>query len=826
MKRLTLRTSLSLAIDLALVVLCIFHIPAVINRAEAPVAVREIEGKVCITDILDASRCTNVRAGDELALWNGIPVPAPESVEFLSESSPVGTRIPLTLVRDGSRIDAAVTLVSAYTPSYVVLVCFIALATFCLGVFVLISRQGNLVASTLHWALVMMAVAVVTSYEGTTPSNPMPLVSSLLFFLSYAGTGIAFLLFTTLFPRVKPGSWGLKIMLVFAPAMVILAFMISYHTRALLSGSVEAFTAYSRWFSAFHVLLFVYVVVAIFSFIHSYVTAVSSDERRKLKWILWGITLAPLPFLVLVVVPRQFNFVPLVPEEYTLLILLIIPATFVVSFMRHRLMDIELVIRRTTAYAIVVGVLLAGYVVVITVVASSVGRVTASVTATVIVALCFEPVLRRVQHVVDSRFFRVQYDFRKAEQRFVEQIKESLTVAQLGDTLVREVQAILPVERIGFFLVREPGSHLRLIAHQGFDLLTRHAPRFEVEKLRTSLHLPVALTDRLEPGIPHEPADAEVFHRWGLSLVLTMLSQENTTLGFLALGRKKSALRFTIEDVDLLKNACTQAGLTVERVLLQEKLFAEHQERERLSEINQLKTDFVSYVSHELKTPLTSIKMFAEMLRSRPFRPGEKEIGYLRIIEGETDRLDRMVTTILDSARIDSGIKIYELKEIDLLDAVKTAVAIMQYQLDKQGFRVTWSVKPGRPGHRGSCKALLINGDHDAVVLAVTNLIGNAIKYSHRNKHVKVSLKRIEGFAVCTVQDRGTGISPAALPHLFDKFYRVPSTGKIVQGFGLGLPLVQNIMDAHQGRVDVVSTPGKGSAFSLSFPLVNSTTQS
>ena len=818
MKRLTPRASPFLAIDVALAVLCIVNIPTLLNRAEAPIAVRQSDERVLITEPLDSSRCSNIRAGDELMLWEDTPVRSPESIEFLAEICPVGTRVPLLLQRDGRPVEASITLVPAYTLSYVLIVSFVALLTWCLGVFVLIARTRDLAASTLHWALVMMAVSVGTAYEGTTPSNPVPLLSSLLFFISYAGTATAFLLFTALFPRSKPGSLLLKIILVFTPAGVILAFMMYHYARVLASTSVEAFTEYDIWFRVFHILLLLFVAGGIFTFIHSYITSVSTEERKKLKWILWGLSLGPLPFLGLVVVPRQFNFVPVIPEEFTLLALLVIPVSFVISFVRYRLMDIEVVIRRTTTYAVVIGVLLAVYTALVSVAASLVGQLTASAAASIVIALFFEPLRRRVQRTIDRRFFRVQYNFRLAEQRFVELIKQTLTVAQLGDILVRETHALIPLERIGLFTLREPGGRLRMIAHEGFGQLTIHTPRFEAQKLKTGLHLPVALSDSLEPGIPHEPADSQVFQRWGLSLVFPMLAQEEEVLGFLALGRKKSGLRFSIEDVDLLKNVCTQAGLAVERIVLQEKLLMEHQERERLWELNRFKSDFVSYVSHELRTPLTSIKMFAELLRGRPLKLGAKGAGYVRIIEGEADRLDRMVTTILDSARIDSDMKVYEFKESDLARAARTALRIMRYQLDKQKFRVEWSVTPARR-RDGNGLSLPIRADHDAVVQAITNLISNAIKYSGNRRSLKISLSRKGQLAVCKVADRGIGIAPEALPHIFEKFYRDGAAGQRAQGFGLGLPLVKHIMEAHRGSVDVVSSKGKGTTISLSFPL-------
>lgn len=821
MKRLARRAHLFLAIDVTLVALCAVHIPAVVDRAQTPFTIRGVHGRILIDEITDSAASGDLRSGDELLLWRNTRPSATDVVEYRADLSSIGEQIDLTVKRGALQFHSAIQLVRSYSFEYIIIICFIGIITWCLGVFVLVSRPGSLVATTLHWAMTSMAVAVVTAYEGTTPANPVPILSSLLFFISYAGTASTFFLFTLFFPRGKPVISRLSTLVVFLPPAIVVAFMFYYNTRAFTRASPEAFMQYSFWFELLHVLLLVYVTGGIFNFVRSYICAVTNEEKKKLKWILWGLCVGPLPFLWLVIIPHEIGLRQVVPEEYALVPLVIIPISFAVSFVRYQLLDIEVIIRRTTAYALVVSVLLVAYVVLASAVATFVGNLTASAGTAILVALMFEPVRSRVQRIVDRKFFRVQYNFRQAEQHFIESIKHSLTVPQLGDTLVREASNLLPVERIGFFVVHAPRNRLVVMAQMGFDLLEKHAPRFEIEKLKTGLQLPVASDERVEPGIPHESADPEVFRRWKIALALALLSQDSEFLGVLVLGNKKSGLRFSAEDVDLLGNACTQAALTIERITLQQKLFVEHEEGEHIKALSQLKSDFVSYVSHELKTPLTSIKMFAELLKS-PHRTSDKRMEkYISVILGETDRLDRMVTTILDSAKIDRDLKVYEFKEGDLVEMAKTALGIMEYQLKSQSFHVEFSCRSVRRGRGPRSSARLpISADSDAVVQAITNLISNAIKYSGNWKYVKVSLLRKNGHALCKVQDKGVGISPAVLPHLFEKFYRDPAHNREVSGVGLGLPLVKHIMDAHNGSVEVESIPGKGSMFTLSFQLI------
>jgi signal transduction histidine kinase len=303
------------------------------------------------------------------------------------------------------------------------------------------------------------------------------------------------------------------------------------------------------------------------------------------------------------------------------------------------------------------------------------------------------------------------------------------------------------------------------------------------------------------------------FARWGISLLLPMLSAGSAVQGLLVLGRKKSGARFTPDDMGLLAVFAGEAGLALNRIRLQKELFEKEAESRRLEELSELKSDFVSYVSHELRTPLTSIKMFTQLLRAGHARPVRKAAEYLHIIEGETDRLGRMVSTILDAARIDQGRKEYRFAEADLAEIGQNVMELMKYQLDMQQFTVRF---------RRPARAVRINADADAVADAIINLIGNSIKYSAERKWLAVKVSRIRGRAVCSVEDHGVGISAAAIPHLFEKFYREPGQSSRVQGVGLGLSVVKHVMDAHAGTIEVSTIPGRGTKFVLNFPLFQS----
>ncbi|HMK38449.1 MAG TPA: ATP-binding protein, partial [Bacteroidota bacterium] len=505
-----------------------------------------------------------------------------------------------------------------------------------------------------------------------------------------------------------------------------------------------------------------------------------------------------------------FNRQDIIPEELSIVFFVLIPVSFAISFVKYHVLDIEVVIKRTTVYAIVLGLVIGLYALVVGSASAIVGTFVpqSAVAAAIGVAILFEPARRRVQQMVDRRFFRVQYDFRQTGRSILEAIEAALDESHLGEIVVRRMDDAIPVERIALIAAEPGGEGMHVLGASGWD-----GPSSIGENPcrcgEAHANMPGAVERSFESGVPHTVIPEDLGRRLKIVAVFPMADQDQKVLGCIAIGPKRSAVRFTAEDVDLLMQVAAESALALQRIRLQSQLLLERVAARRLEELNQMKSDFVSYVSHELRTPLTSIKMFAEMLRAPRLHLGRTAREFVGVIEGESERLGRMVTTILDSARIEQGVKEYRMAPADLRDHVRAGLDAMAYQLKQNGFTLR-VIQPRRP--------LRVMADPDAVVQAVVNLVANAIKYSGAVKRVTVKLGRRDGAVVCSITDRGRGIPPEALPHLFERFYRVPEVRREVEGVGLGLPLVHHIMGAHRGTVEVKSAVGKGTTFTLVFP--------
>jgi len=218
----------------------------------------------------------------------------------------------------------------------------------------------------------------------------------------------------------------------------------------------------------------------------------------------------------------------------------------------------------------------------------------------------------------------------------------------------------------------------------------------------------------------------------------------------------------------------------------------------------------VSSVSHELKTPLTSIRMFAELLQMRDSNDLQ-QTRFLDTIVSEAERLTRLLNNVLDFSRIERGQKTYRLEPAPLADVVQAAVRTIQYPLAQQGFALELTVCEGIP---------TVAVDRDAIQQAILNLLTNAMKYSGEHREIGVRVSAENGTAVIQVSDRGIGIPEKEQSLIFEKFYRVPSPeNREIPGTGLGLPLVAHIAEGHGGTVQVKSRPGEGSTFSILLPL-------
>ncbi|GEJ58464.1 sensor histidine kinase [Anaeromyxobacter diazotrophicus] len=230
----------------------------------------------------------------------------------------------------------------------------------------------------------------------------------------------------------------------------------------------------------------------------------------------------------------------------------------------------------------------------------------------------------------------------------------------------------------------------------------------------------------------------------------------------------------------------------------------------RESRLARLQTDFVNKVSHDLRTPLTSIRMFVETLQMGRLQDPARQAEALEIISDEVARLSDLINRLLDWARMESGRRSYKLEPCEVGVLVDQAVAALEPLRLHHPAEVTRDVPPGLPRVRVDPAAL---GD------ALLNLLHNAYKYTGPDKKIAVSARAANGTVLLTVADNGPGIAAPDQKRIFEKFYRAKDAlDRTIEGSGLGLSMVKHIVKAHGGKVSVSSQPGHGAAFTIALP--------
>jgi two-component system phosphate regulon sensor histidine kinase PhoR len=233
----------------------------------------------------------------------------------------------------------------------------------------------------------------------------------------------------------------------------------------------------------------------------------------------------------------------------------------------------------------------------------------------------------------------------------------------------------------------------------------------------------------------------------------------------------------------------------------------------REKEISRMKNDFVSHVSHELKTPLASIAAYSEMLCDGEAEDEDTRKEFCSVIQSQADRLNRLIEDILNTARIESGLVKIEKEPLSLTILIREQLQMIESYAEEKGVKIIWQ----QPIVHDQVYA-----DKDMISQVIVNLLSNAVKYTPAGGAVSVATEvdELAKIARVSVTDTGVGIPEHEIEHVFDKFYRVSANKGQAKGTGLGLNLVKQIVErVHKGRVFVSSKPGEGSTFGFELPL-------
>ena len=230
-----------------------------------------------------------------------------------------------------------------------------------------------------------------------------------------------------------------------------------------------------------------------------------------------------------------------------------------------------------------------------------------------------------------------------------------------------------------------------------------------------------------------------------------------------------------------------------------------------LEKSDMLQKDLIANVSHDLRTPLTMIKSYAEMIRDLSGDNPEKRDQHLQVIIDETDRLNSLVGDLLSISRMQSGKMVLERSNFNLTQAAESIINTYKIMEIEEGYKLNLNCKVN----------FIVNGDEEKIKQVISNLFTNAIKFAGKDKTVNVTLKRRGKYVLCKIEDHGVGIAKEEQDHVWERYYRASSNmARPAEGSGLGLSIVKEILTLHKADFGVDSTEGKGTTFWFELPYV------
>lgn len=713
---------------------------------------------------------------------------------------------------------------------YPVVLSLVAVLNIFLALFIISKNHKNHINLSFGLFILSVVAWIVVNYL----SNHFTEYSFLLFFnklIFFIGPYIVYFLlyFALVFPRylLKFNIRSLLIIL-FIPVVIsnlltIYDYVISDITFLETGGTGVVFGDGILLFVAQFLL---YFLLAIGLLIHKFIKSKGYD-RLQLQYLLLGIS-------ILMVIGTIMNLIiPLVFNNYTSTHYGPFSSIAVVGFtsyaiLRHRLLDIRLVVARTVAYSILIITIAVFYTGAVFLLSRSlfVGEISGDQIAVysvvaLFVAFTFQPLKSLLENITDRLFFRSKYNTAEV----LSELSHILaTTIQLDRVTKETLQVLLDTMHIskGAFVIYDK-DEIYYSFNKGFN-----------ETLKLDGEPVKVLSNLKKITIVDEVKNEKVqmaMRELNVDIVVPLSARDNSH-GMVLLGEKKSGGIFSDQDIKILEIFAPEVSVALENAksYAEIKRFNETLElkivqatknlrnaNERLKQLDKLKDEFVSIASHELRTPMSVIRSYLWMiLQGKSGKINNKQKDYLEKAYSTSDRLISLVNDMLNTSRIESGRMKITKQKTDLVNIVEKVTAGMSLRAKEDQLELIFE-KPNKPIPQ-------FEVDTEKIEQVLINLIGNSLKFTPQGGSILVTLDCNSKKATISVKDTGIGIRKNDMSKLFQKFASLSADYKVrtnAQSTGLGLYLSKSIIKMHGGDMWAESEgEGKGSKFTFTLPLV------
>jgi signal transduction histidine kinase len=730
-----------------------------------------------------------------------------DQLRFEVQARPIGSTVEV----ESSQGPATIRLRRQMSPIQFTTALIAGLLFFAVNMFVFLGRVDRPPARDFYWATLFFGLAVLIG-DASLPLGA-PLVhagSPILWMASLAVLPVFFIHMTLTFPRRRPfidrARW-------FMPAVAATAILVILSQAAtfLYYASVRDIAAWQAMGPP-RVLAQVFLVgmvgagcIVLFD---SSRRLELTRERESTKWLLWGFTIGVTPYAFLRTLPRIFGLETPIGAEFDRILELSIPISFTFAVVRYRFLDIDIIIRRSIIYTVLAGIMGAVYIFL----AVLVGRVVHDlipaaaqmipfVAAIVTVAL-YGPTRRAIGRWVDRTFFKIDYDHAQALRSLKERspsVSSPLGMAGLVRTLLDE--SLQP--KIVAVLVPAGAEHRA--AGEIDPILAREAIAL-AEPLLGYAGRPIVAPNSTSLPEVENPDFPAALREAGLRILLP-LAVEGRALGWVLLGERRSERRYVEQDLQLLGGIAEAAAVALERIRLVQQVAEEAIARQRLDEIDHLKSDFLARASHDLRTPITSITWSVQNLLDGVVGPlSDRQREYLDAVRTSSGQLARFVNNLVEISRLELSRGRIEIEPVDLAGALAETLACLKPVATQREIRFECNVAPQLPP---------VRGNRDRLLEILANLIENALRYSPDGGAIEITIDRGDGpRRRFSMRDHGPGIAAGEEETIFERFKQGrPSPYVQRGGFGLGLYVVRQFVELMGGAVSAVNHPDGGAVF-------------
>jgi len=758
-----------------------------------------------------------VKVGDILVEMNGVAVTRPDEVRRAVLSAPVGTVFTYKFVRRGQSFERSIPTAVFALRSYISILAVwfsIGLAFMLMGLAVFYLKPNDPAPRA------FLLLGMVSAFsQAPTPDYCMTNQTFLpLIVLNALGPSIVIL--SLYFPVELERRKPVIAVLAVTTALIVAGNLFYFHR-------VFTFIYFDNLFLFYLILTF---ALGIIIMVRSFLKSRDALVRQKAKIVVYGFAVAAV-FCGLVlfasVALKVMNFSWLfVPTS-------LMPLSVAYAIGKHNLFDVDVLIRRSASYLAVSTLAVAFTLILLNAINLALQSATgqsaeiASVITILIMAVLFRPLRDRVDRMIERRFFGERFESQRTIRKAAGLLNSIIALDELLNQVLDTVMDALKIQR-GVLLIESKGQDELAIAQ-----MRDHSPPPPGNEKSAPAVLPtlklghplwrhlqatgkaVQINDleRPDPLLPERHAMIEAMR--GLAIVLVIpIVFERRLIGALGLGPRSTGALYSSEDIELLETLMIQAAVSIENARKVEELKKmvelETSYRE-LQKLDEMKDNFLSMVSHDLRTPMTGIKAYASIMREKVGAITEDDQKkYLDIVIQQSDRLTLLINDLLDIQRFEAGRMSLDLADLDLVPLVDRAVEAFAGACEQKGI----SLKKQLPGH-----GIIVAGNAARLEQVMVNLLSNACKFTPGPGEIRVAVEMAARggagpAARVSVRDTGPGIPVEMRGRLFDKFSLVRELvrGKD-QGSGLGLALARQIVEYHGGSIGLESPPEGGAEF-------------